>query len=456
MSLRFRLILFIALALVTSLAAAGGLASFRAAQSVETELKAALDVGEHIVRSATANFSHTDGPDDQLRQLVSIFADDRHVSAALIDTSGARLTESAPAKISTIAPVWFSNLITVSLQPRDIPVLSASAPQLGLSPRIVLTAEASNEVGELWIRFRDDMLILLIFSAATLFLVYLVIGHGLRPLRTLSAALHVIGSGDHSIRVDRAGPPELSALADSLNAMAIRLESLEDKSQTLHKQIVTIQDEERADLARDLHDDIGPFLFAVNIDAAALAVAAEREGRLDVLKQVRTIQDAVGHMQRHVRAILARLRPPSLTDVGLTQAVRNLAAFWLKRYPAVSLRIEISPEMDTLDEILEATAYRVIQESLSNALRHGKATQIEISVALERKDEVTVSITDNGTGILQTKDTRGLGIKGMEERVNTAGGFLSVTNGQSKSGTTVTARLPLRPDSSLTFEKISA
>ncbi len=455
MSLRFRLILFIALALLASLATAGGMASFRAAQSVEVELAAALDIGEHLVRNAAARSHDTAQTDAYLRQLVSVFADDRHVTAALFSPAGEKIVESAPAEVSTVSPRWFSRLIGVSLEPRKISVPFSPAHQ-GQGGLIVLEADAANEIGELWIRFRDDMAILLLFSAVTLFLVYLVIGHGLRPLRTFSAALHSIGSGDHTVSVQKTGPPELSALADSLNTMVVRLKSLEDKSRSLHEQIVTIQDEERADLARDLHDDIGPFLFAANIDAAALALAAEREGRLDILKQVRTIQDAVGHMQRHVRAILARLRPPSLTDVGLTQAVRNLAAFWLKRYPDISLRIEISPEMDGLGEMLEATAYRVIQESLSNALRHGKAEQIEVSIAAGRKDMVTVSVTDNGVGILLTNGSHGLGIKSMKERVTAAGGVLSVTRRQDKSGTTVTARLPLSPTPSLTCEKISA
>lgn len=339
--------------------------------------------------------------------------------------------------------------------PRKISV-PYDATRQGTGGFIILEADAANEIGELWIRFRDDMFILLFFSAFTLFLVYLVVGHSLKPLRTFSAALHTIGSGDHSVRVHEAGPPELSALGDSLNAMAARLKSLEEKSRSLHEQIVTIQDEERADLARDLHDDIGPFLFAVNIDAAALAQTAEAEGRLEVVKQVRAIQDAVAHMQRHVRAILGRLRPLSLAEVGLSQAVRTLGAFWLRRYPNVSLRIDIPSRADHLDEALEATAYRVIQESLSNALRHGRATRIDISIAVEQNDEISVRISDNGIGILHAQNTHGLGIKGMEERVRASGGALSVVARDDNSGTTVTARFPLDSESLHDFEKISA
>ena len=99
--------------------------------------------------------------------------------------------------------------------------------------------------------------------------------------------------------------------------MAARLAAMRERNRALEEQILTLQDEERADIARDLHDEIGPHLFAANVDAA-MAASLIGAGRPDAaLEQVRAIAAAIGHIQRLVRDILRRLRPTHLAELGL-------------------------------------------------------------------------------------------------------------------------------------------
>jgi two-component system sensor histidine kinase UhpB len=286
------------------------------------------------------------------------------------------------------------------------------------------------------------------FCTLILVLVYWTAGRSLRPLETLSAGFGTIGTGDYATRVEEGGPPELEGLARAFNLMAERLGALEARNERLHTQVLTIQEEERADLARDLHDDVGPFLFAVNIDVARITRLAEERGEAEILDRGRSIREAVSHMQKHVKSILGRLRPTGLTDIGLAQAVENLGVFWRRRHPEVSIQFDVGAPDVSFGDVVDATLYRLIQESLTNAIRHGNPSTIKVTIQTQDAGDILLQISDDGVGLTQSNDRTGLGLAGMRERIAALGGSLSVRNHIGGNGTSVTARLPLRVDAS--------
>jgi len=439
MSLRLQLILSMAAALLVSLVMVGTLAWWNATRSVTTEMHAALEAGARAVRNTIAQLPATSDDLLYIERLIPSFDGNRHVKAVLIGADGVMLETSAMAKTGG-APAWFVRFIGIPPESIDI----ALPPDTAAYRAIRLQTDPHNEIGEVWTRARDDMLIMAFFCLGTVLMGRWIVGHALRPLEKLSAGIAVIGTGDYGARVESDGPPEIAALAASFNVMAEHLGALESKNHRLTAQLLTIQEEERADLARDLHDDVGPFLFAVNVDAAAIARDAADKGLDDIAEQVKSIQESVAHMQRHVRAILSRLRPAGLQDVGLEQAVGNLAVFWQRRHPNISIRVHISADTAQIGEAHNATIYRLIQESLSNAVRHGQSHSIDITVAAVRGDLV-VEVLDDGRGLvrpLSETTPYSFGIMGMKERVAALGGQLTVTNRTDGSGTVVTARLP--------------
>ncbi|MEQ9449233.1 MAG: sensor histidine kinase, partial [Rhodospirillaceae bacterium] len=322
---------------------------------------------------------------------------------------------------------------------------------------IVLETDPRNEVSEVWARSRDGMTIVVFFCGVVLFVVFATVSFGLRPLRTLSSAIQSLTRGNYDTRIEENGPKELAALAQSFNHMAERLGALEHQTQRLHSQLLTIQEEERADLARDLHDDVGPFLFTVNVDAAVIADMARGSGQTEIDDRTRAIREAVGHMQRHVKSILGRLRPAGLSEIGLHKAISNLAAFWRQRDQDLTISVDVSDAVGTLEKTLEATAYRVIQESLNNAVRHGCARNINISVKIDDETgAVVVQISDDGVGLNGPQST-GFGLKGMRERVAAMGGQFQLSSGGTRGrGTTVTARFPGAQPVALQVGKMSA
>jgi two-component system sensor histidine kinase UhpB len=229
-------------------------------------------------------------------------------------------------------------------------------------------------------------------------------------------------------------------LYQGFNQMVERLQHTEQQNKRLQEQLTTVQDEERADLARNLHDEIGPLLFAADVDAVAIAQLAHKGEHEQIPKRVGIIREAIGHMQRHVRDILGRLRPAVLLDVGLAHAIDNLVSFWRAHRPNLNFRLDV-PD-DSMGELLDGTIYRIVQESLSNAVRHSNASTIEIAVKSNSDGSIGVRIADDGSGLKSNGRPGGLGIIGMQERVAALGGVLEVKNRSDGRGVVVTARFP--------------
>jgi two-component system sensor histidine kinase UhpB len=269
-----------------------------------------------------------------------------------------------------------------------------------------------------------------------------ILGRALRPLGRISSAFADIGPGMAIQPIAEAGPPELARLARGFNAMIDRLALAETRNRRLNEQLSTIQEEERAEMARDLHDEIGPYLFAMSVDAAAIQKAAESCGQTDIVAQVRSVREAVTHVQHQVKDILVRLRAGNLTEFGLNRALENLASFWRSRHGEVTITVTTDIESAGCDEIFEGAIYRIIQESLNNAMRHGKPKHVAVKVAVVADRQVVVEVIDDGGGLARSADTHGFGLRGMAERVKSLGGDLDIRNRVDGTGVIVTARLP--------------
>jgi two-component system sensor histidine kinase UhpB len=434
MSLRLRVVAAIALVLLISAAVGAGLAGWRARGSLHEEFAAALTGGRLTVLSAYEDLPRSDHQPRDLRQLIATFDGNRHVMAQLIDGQGRVVAASrrAPAAPS---PAWFSALLRTDLPPQRLatPVESDV---------VVLTPVWASDVGATWIAFIDLAAVLAGAFAVSALLVWLTVGRALRPLAAYSAAFQRIGSGDYGAKVSTAGPRELARLGQGVNEMAQRLAAVQARNHALEHQLLTLQDEERADLARDLHDEIGPHLFAVNVDAAMIGRLAPAEA---VQTQVKAIQASVGHMQRLVRDILSRLRPAQLFELGLAAAIGDLVAFWRTRHGDIAFDVRLPDDDAPMSEAALEAVYRVVQEGLNNAVRHGRPSRIEIVVVLGDGGEVTARVSDNGAATGDPGEG-GFGLIGMRERVAAAHGSLTVERGGGAGGWSVTARLPTGAD----------
>jgi len=209
----------------------------------------------------------------------------------------------------------------------------------------------------------------------------------------------------------------------------------------LSQKYVSVQEEERRSLARELHDELGQCLNAIKVDAVSIRDAS-RGQQPEIEASATAIVDLSGHVYDMVRGIMQRLRPAALDALGLHDAVVHLVGQWQRRNPAVDCRFQAKGDLSGLGEVVNITVYRLVQECLTNVARHAAATKVR--VALERTDaEVVVSVGDDGRGMdLQAKRI-GLGLVGLRERVEALQGRLDLTSGPGE-GLQMRASLPVQ------------
>jgi two-component system, NarL family, sensor histidine kinase UhpB len=435
-SLRQRLLISITLVFLAMLLPGSLIVYWHALHEVEVELRAALAVGTQTVHNALDDVEEAETPERQLRLLVADFDGNRHLRVALIGPHGEVLYRSTPLVPADPPPDWFYRM----LAPRALGTGLSLPEPFNRYGTMQLQADAHNEISEVWDDVVLTLTILVVFCGLNVALVYWVTGRALRPLQTISSAFDRLGEGHYRLHIPESGPRELAQVSRGLNRLAAQLGHAESQRLRLEQQLTEVQEEERAELARDLHDEIGPLLFAVGAD---LSVIQHDETIRDTPLQARVgaVRESIARIYQDIKSILGRLRTNgSPLELGLAQAVHNLLAFWRARYPAVSFECCVTEEDfgDAIDNVL----YHIIMESLSNALRHGNPTALSVHVAVENH-EVIARICDDGRGFSAPPLAGGFGIASMEQRARTVGGAVSVRQNDHGQGIIVTARLPV-------------
>lgn len=437
MTFRLRLIASVVASLLISVAFGGLLTWWTARNSVTNELSAALAVGEQTVRATLDRLPRSTEPRNDLLRLVATFDRDRHLRVVLRG-DGTWEFASTPATEPGDVPEWFIWALVPPQRELQIP-LPAVDPALH---EIAIEPDPRNEVLEVWNSSREGLIGTVAACALTSLLVWWSMGHAVRPFTALARALGSIRFGQYHARLDLDGPVELKQLSQAFNHMAAELEAVRSQNRSLNQELVTLQDRERSELARDLHDEVGPFLLAVNIDAAAIDAALKDGRHAEIPELVASIRDSVGHMQRHVRAALNRLRPIGLQEFGLVKAIENLVEFWRRRHPDIAIACRIDAPETGFGELIDPTVYRVVQEGLANALRHARPTRIAITLTRSAGAEpaVSVAVSDDGEG--SERPTLGFGLTGMRDRIAAVGGRLTLGN-RPAGGFAISAWLPL-------------
>lgn len=436
------LIVLISAVMLTTLLLGAVATYLHASHKVETEMQAAIAVGGRIAHNAVDDEEDSALVRRRLERLVAYFNGDRHLKAEVRSPAGTTLLASEPAPPERTIPEWFYALLAGESRTVTIELPDAVR-DLG---HLVLRTDSRNEVTEVWNDMLNTLTILFVFTAMTLALVSALIGRALRPLEDLSRAFGEVGAKRFAAHLPEAGPIELKRVYHGFNDMVDELNAAERQNRALHEQLSSVQEEERAEIARDLHDEIGPILFSADVDARTVERSLPPDSIPDVRERVRRIRDGVGQIQRHVRDILSRLRAGPIAELGLAMAVDQLIAFWRGCNPAIDFDVSIAPT--SFGQPVDGTIYRIIQESVSNAVRHGSATRIAIRV-MKQAGDITVAIEDNGTGMSDMAGRPGYGIAGMRERLALLGGALEILPRRDGPGVSVKARVPARTNSTV-------
>ena len=224
----------------------------------------------------------------------------------------------------------------------------------------------------------------------------------------------------------------LKELAEKDNAALLA----ENKLLTQH--VLEVQERERLELARELHDDIGQFLTGISLDIATL-VSYEDDNIALLAKRISNNC----RMTRNIsRKLIRRLRPSTLDSQGIVAAVKAVVQEWLTYNPNIKASIDIDETIQSFSEKTNITLYRVVQEALTNISKHAHASQINISLTFDQaKAAISLLIRDNGIGIQQTTKKYGFGLIGMRERIHALQGEINI-HSVIAQGTTLQVLIP--------------
>jgi two-component system, NarL family, sensor histidine kinase UhpB len=330
-------------------------------------------------------------------------------------------------------PQWFIGLL-------GLPEISAAFPvtidgkQIG---DILFAPDLAADIYEKWIGFLALVSCAFALMLLTSTIAYLTAGNVHDALRSLGEGLTRMRTGDYEHLIAVSGPPEIRRSSEEANELARTLNRLSQDNRSLLRKIVSLQDDERRDIARDLHDELGPLLFGIRANAVALQDSAPQDRQLGA--SVEAMLESVEALQQANRRILDRLRPLHITELGFEKSVHTLLQYARSRAPGLKLTLRVDPRLNDVDGLLSQTVYRVIQEGMTNVLRHANAGTMRVEAMIEGQ-QVVMEICDDGVGF-PSEQPFGRGLTGMHERVRALSGSFEFKRENGR--TYVRCRLPL-------------
>ena len=445
-SLRDRINLLLALVLTLGLAINVARLVLEAGPRVQAEDQSVIRLAREFIDTIVAGLNEAPDPEARLNQIVHDLNRLRHVSITrqgeAVERSGLADDPDGNADARS-PPAWFVTLVHPEKTTVNVPISIKGKPG-----SLLITSHPNDEMAEIWDGIITQLQIGTVIAIVLFLITTRVVSRALAPIQTLSEAMTKIEAGGYDTRVKPDGPPELAAICDKLNHLAATLGNAVDDKRRLAERIVSLQDVERKEIARELHDEFGPYLFALRAHASALTrIADARDPNVEATrKHGSAILEQVNALQQSNRRVLEKLRPVGLTELGLREALGALLRLWGESHPDVVIETAISQSLGDTGETADLTIYRTIQEALTNVFRHAGATCVNVTVepielpsGLTGRGGALVRVRDNGGG-LRPDHKLGLGLTGMRERILALGGSLTIASGDS--GVTVEAVVP--------------
>lgn len=454
-SIRQQVLLAISAMLLLATVLMGTTAVLNGRQSVNVEIEASMDTAEGYLRELVRRIA----AENRLANLDDLVAREiqhlRHARVYVQDQGQPMRLLRAPETVSDIedaddrTPDWFEQVMMPKGGNDHTRVINIEPNGRSL----ILKGDPDDEIAEKWEQLSAFGTVALIAIALIMAAFYFVLGRILNPLTALAKGLVALEAGERSQRLDIPRVSEVADIAMKFNSLAVSLDQARAENGELYRQIQSVQEDERREIARELHDEAGPCLFGITANAESilsLTNSLEMKSGEPIRKRTDEILSIASRLKAMNRALLKRLHPVSVGKVPLSALIQDLVYDFERRHPDVRIRFSVAPFLRPYGERIDLTVYRSAQEALTNAIRHGEASHIVIDLREEVDGDtsrggehavIALSISDDGIG-LKPDAKAGFGLSAMKERVLASGGSLVIA-GHDPHGTSISIKIPL-------------
>jgi len=441
MSLKFRLNLLITLLSIAFILVVGTILVNDTRVSIRERVEAASRVTVQLLDTVIVSSALNPEYGDTHKVLHSFLQSLGYVRSShitLYDIRGNLLYESPEStfKSNVYPPAWFAKLVAPKTETVERKIRYGT---------LVVSSSAAGSIREAWSGFSQLMWVGLAFFVLLNVMVYALLSHSLRPVKSILKSINRMEKGDLSTRLPTFKLPEFERIGHSLNRMAESLaaERQLEENRQLTQLIQSHIEDERRSLARELHDELGQYVTAIKTFAVAIANKT-KEKSPDISNNAQVIVSAANQIYDGMHNIVRKLRPGALDNLGLSETLRDAVNYWQNLHPEMTINLSLEGHLDKLGETLNINIYRIVQEAINNALKHAQANIIDIKLAvLADTRNIVLTIKDNGVGmnIESVDQTQHFGLLGMRERVQGFHGTFNLVS-EPNQGTTLYINIP--------------
>ena len=445
MAMKLKTQIVLALILVIALVATG--LAFQQIRAIRTsigeEMETAGDIGAQVLSRVNEIYQY-EGVRPMQRFLTRLGRLRAH-DILLVDEFGVALYRTpATDYLSDISvPEWFERSVSPDETEREFQLANA---------KLIVRTDGSRATIEGWQEFKKRLLVIALGSIALSAFAWWLVDRAMRPFTKVNDALRSVGKGDFSVRLSELPGSEANELGKSFNQMtnnveaslaAHEAEAIAKAELRKNRQLTQVMqrrtEQEHRSLAQELHDELGQHVTAIK--SMAVSIVRRTEGaEPTVANTAGQIVASADSVHATIRHMLVHLRPASLDQFGLTDAITDLVSDWRTKHPNLKFNLVCAALPDRLSSDLSTATYRIAQEAITNAVRHSGADTIEVRLGFDTQ-QLILEIKDNGVGMEHQVDL-GFGITGMRERATSQSGKLDIAT-RHNGGCTVLFKAPI-------------
>jgi|GEM_PF-628675 len=307
--------------------------------------------------------------------------------------------------------------------------------------KIVVSADSDSELRDLWYKTLSALTPVMVLFMLISFGLSLIISIFIKPVVDFLRAVNKEGELGRSNSSGLFRMSHLLRLPKHLQGIHQDLQHSSQKVHDLNNKILHLQEEERRRLSAELHDELGQHLTAIRFEAELIKTAKNLQ---DTQFSAEAIAKIGRDMKDIVRSMLERLRPPEFDLFGLRGAIAEMISSWQLRHPQANIVFQCKADFTDVDDARQLSIYRIVQEGLTNISRHAGLSVIDVSISLDSSDSlIKIMVNDNGQGCDLTKQVKGFGLKGMQERVDGLLGKMTLNSSPSK-GMKIIVEVPIK------------